>query len=208
MRGSLEWKLSGTGSSHKERILGHGRLLLRRISDNGVEAVRREHSVHQQRRRERRSPLQIEGHNPIKTGLSWLCAAGAAMHPVPQSSSPSIFQPSSGMRQSLTACPSVPEEHPAGEDPNHFPVSGEWVSGNLWNVSTLEQHIPGPLGTWLRHTTAMHSPVIPGTYENVIAHQAFLEKLHFEQTSLRSWSNTVQDQIMEKLIKSMRNWRE
>ena len=34
------------------------------------------------------------------------------------------------------------------------------------------------------------------TLENIAAHQAYLEKLQFEQNTLRSWSNMVQDQIM------------
>ena len=36
------------------------------------------------------------------------------------------------------------------------------------------------------------------TFENIIAHQSYLEKLQFEQNSVRCWSNAIQDQIMRK----------
>ena len=137
-----------------------------------------------------------------------LCAAAAAMHPLPQSSSPSIFPSSSGMRESSMVCPSVPAEHPAQAGPDHFPVPGEYVPSNQWNISILKRHIPGPLGSFLRHATTTQSPLVPNyvttqrypvprvgnlrtkpTYENIIAHQSYLEKLQFEQNSLRCWSN-------------------
>ena len=102
-----------------------------------------------------------------------LCAAAAAMHPLPQSSSPSIFASSPTMRSPTMGRPSVPEEHawPAMQEPRriHMPVPGEYVSGNLWNLPLIERDVPGPLGSPLRHTTTMQSPMTP----NYVATQKF-----------------------------------
>ena len=77
----------------------------------------------------------------------------------------------------------------------------------------------------MRHVTTMKSPNNP-TYVtncqwpvsdiehlrteanvvNIAAHQAYLEKLQFEQNTLRSWSNTVQDQIMGKAAEVQMVW--
>ena len=67
----------------------------------------------------------------------------------------------------------------------------------------------------MRHVTTMNSPTVPNyvttarypvehitqlrtdpTFENIVAHQSYLEKLQFEQNCVRSWSNMIQDQIM------------
>ena len=82
-----------------------------------------------------------------------------------KSNSPSIFPSGSSMRQPSMSCLSVPEEHawPAAQPRAtvHFPVPGTYVPGNLWSISTLEWDIPGPLGSFLRHTTAMQSQNVP-----------------------------------------------
>ena len=71
------------------------------------------------------------------------------------------------------------------------------------------------MASFLRHVTSMQSPNNPSyvdtrirpvpdirdlrreaNLENVAARQRYLEKLQFEMNSLRSWSNTTQDQIM------------
>ena len=97
----------------------------------------------------------------------------------------------------------------------HVPMPGQYVSGNLWTLTCEERDIPGPLGSFLRHTSSMLSPNLPTyttvrkqpvyrvsdlrqepTVENVIAHHSYLEYLQFEKSSLRWWSNMVQNQIM------------
>ena len=97
---------------------------------------------------------------------------------------------------------SVPEElaWPAAQSkiPMHFPVPGEYVPGNLWNISTIERDIPSPLGSFLRHTTTVQSPNVPNyvttqkypvvrvadlrtepTAENSMAHQSYPRALAF-----------------------------
>ena len=74
---------------------------------------------------------------------------------------------------------------------------------------------PGPLGSFMRHVTTMKLPTNPSyvttlqlpvnsstqlrtdrTFENIAAHQAYLERLQLEQNTLRSWSNMIQDPRM------------
>ena len=75
--------------------------------------------------------------------------------------------------------------------------------------------IPGPLGSFTRHVTTVHSLNVPNyvttarfpvdnitqlktdpTFENIVAHQSYLDKLQFGQHSMRSWSNMIQDHIV------------
>ena len=91
----------------------------------------------------------------------------------------------------------------------------ENISRQLVEYLDSRKDIPGPLGSFLRHTTTMQSPNVPNyvttqkypvarvaelrtepTAENIIAHQSYLECLQFEQNSVRCWSNMIQDQIM------------
>ena len=87
---------------------------------------------------------------------------------------------------------------------------------NFWNVDIQSRASkPGPMASSLRHVTSMQSPNTPSykdirirptanvrdlrgeaSLENVAAHQRYLEKLQFEMNTLRSWSNSIQDQIM------------
>ena len=91
-----------------------------------------------------------------------------------------------------------------------------YVPGNLWNLNLpTVSAVPGPMGSFTRHVTTMYSPNNPSyvttakrpvhhimelradpSLENIAAHQAYLEKLQFEQNTLRLWSNMIQDQIM------------
>ena len=140
-------------------------------------------------------PAQQEA-APEVTAL--LCAAAVAMHGPP----PSTSHPTSSMRPPPAACPSVPEDREWTEQ-RHFPVPGRYVSGNLWNLDIPTLSInPGPMGSLMRHVTTMLSPTNPSyvttrqwpvpsinqlrtdpTLENIAAHQAYLEKLQFEQNS-------------------------
>ena len=71
------------------------------------------------------------------------------------------------------------------------------------------------MASFLCHVTSMQSPQNPSyadtgilpvndvrdlrteaRFENVAAHQRYLEKLQLETNALRSWSNGIQDQIM------------
>ena len=117
-----------------------------------------------------------------------------------------------------TTASSLPQcsRRPRWTEQRHFPVPGHYVSGNLWNldIPTVSTN-PGPMGSFMRHVTTMLSPTNPSyvttrqwpvpsitqlrtdpTFENIAAHQAYLEKLQFKQNTLRSWSHMVQDQIM------------
>ena len=97
----------------------------------------------------------------------------------------------------------------------HLTMPGQHASGNLSNHSCQERHTPGPLGSFLRHTSNMLSPNVHNyvtmrkppvysvsdlrqepTIDNSIAHHSYLDYLQFEQNSLRCWSNMLEDQIM------------
>ena len=84
--------------------------------------------------------------------------------------------------------------------------------------------IPGPMASFLRHVISMQSPNNPAyvdthkwpvtdvrylrteaTLENTAAHQAYLEKLQFEQNTRRSWSSMIQDQIMGEQLRYTSN---
>ena len=103
-----------------------------------------------------------------------------------------------------------------------FHRPGHHISGNLWNIDIEDRsRKPGPMASFLRHVNSMQSPNNPTyvdtrmypvmdvldlrremTLENVAAHQRYLEKLQFEmKNTLRSWSNSIQDQIMGEIQK-------
>ena len=152
-----------------------------------------------------------------------LCAAAVATHGPP----PSSWRPTSSMRQQPAACPSVPEDREWTEE-RRFPKPGFFLSGNLWNLYLQSASTnPGPTGSFMRHVTAMKSPTNPtyvttrqwpvpdvmhlrteANFQNIAAHQAYLEMLQFEQNALRSWSNMVQDQIMGEAAQSGGNKRD
>ena len=47
------------------------------------------------------------------------------------------------------------------------------------------------------------------TFANISVHQSYLEKLQFEQNSVRSWYNMIQDQIMgeaDQVHNQMAEW--
>ena len=136
-----------------------------------------------------------------------LCAAAVAMHGPP---------PMSNVRPQSAACPTVFKEGRWQEEPTEetsYPNPGFHVSGNLWNLDIADRaKKPGPMASFIRHVTSMQSPTSPSyaatgrlpvtdvhifeqNQDNVAAHQSYLEKLQFEHNTLRSWSNTVQDQI-------------
>ena len=83
-----------------------------------------------------------------------LCAAAKAMHPLPQSTSVSIFGSSFGIRQPTMGCPSVLEERAwpsrQPEPRKHFPILGQYVSNNFSNVSIAEPNIPTPMDSFLQ----------------------------------------------------------
>ena len=82
---------------------------------------------------------------------------------------------------------------------------GQWISGNLWNLSLRSDQIEahGPLGSFLRHTATIANPNVPHyvssgrfpvrnlsdlrtepTLANVMAHQKYLKYFSFEADSL------------------------
>ena len=88
------------------------------------------------------------------------------------------------------------------------PTSGISISGKAR---------PGPITSFLRHCNGMESPPNPSylhggpqpagdildlnreaSMENRIELQRYAERLQFEATCLRLWSNGIQDQIMEE----------
>ena len=141
------------------------------------------------------------------------CAAAVMMHGPPP-------MRQSGYRPSA-ACPTVLEgrqlrEAPQQDEVPQFPMQGYHESANLWNLDIPSRALkPGPMASFLRRVPSMESPNNPSyaesriepvldvrdlrreaALENVAAHQRYLEKLQFGMNTLRSWSNSIHDQIM------------
>ena len=99
-----------------------------------------------------------------------------------------------------------------------LPNPGYMVHANIWHLDVRESALrPGPIASFLRHSNTMESPPNPSylhgcpqpaddiqhlsceaSMENLIELQRYAERLQFEATCLRLWSNGIQDQIMEE----------
>ena len=107
-----------------------------------------------------------------------------------------------------------------------LPNPGYKIEANLWNLDVPRSaRDPGPLASFLRHCNTMESPDFP-TYskrgagqpaddigsldkhtsmENLRELQKYSEKLHFEVTCCRLWSEGIQTQIMDEQEK-VQSW--
>ena len=73
-------------------------------------------------------------------------------------------------------------------------------------TSTLPVYASNSIASFMRHVTTMNSPPVPNyvatercpiesinylrtepTFDNIVAHQSYLEKLHFDQNSVKFW---------------------
>ena len=97
-----------------------------------------------------------------------------------------------------------------------LPNPGYKIEANLWNLDAQKSaRIPGPLASFLRHCNTMDSPYVPSygrggpqpaddithlgrhaSVENIRELQKYSEKLQYEATCCRLWSEGIQDQIM------------
>ena len=140
-------------------------------------------------------------------------AATAMMHGIPRGAA-SSWQGA--------ACPPLHEHRPwaplAMQEEVILPNPGYRVAASLWNLDIMERaHNPEPMESFLRHVSTMESPNNPSylydgpqpvddtrdlrreaSLENLAELQRYLEKLQFEHTTLRLWSNGIQDQIMDE----------
>ena len=155
--------------------------------------------------------------NPSEDHLP-LCAATAMMH--------GIRIPSGAASSWQGAvCPSIHEHRqwarPARENDVILPNPGYRVDANIWHLDIRERALrPGPIASLLRHCNTMESPPNPSylqggpqpaddirdlrrdaSMENLIELQRYAERLQFEATCLRLWSNRIQDQIMDETQK-------
>ena len=120
------------------------------------------------------------------------------------------------------ACPPIHEHRewapPAAENDVILPNPGYRVDANVWHLNITDRALlPGPMASFLHHCNTMESPPNPSylhggpqpahdiqnlsrdaSMENVIELQRYAERLQFEATCLRLWSNGIQDQIMEE----------
>ena len=138
-----------------------------------------------------------------------MCAATAMMRGIP-SGAASSWQGA--------ACPSIHEHPPARENDVILPNPGYRVDANIWHLDIREGALrPGPIASFLHHCNTMESPPNPSyihggpqpasdiqhlsreaSTENLIDLQRYAERLQFETTCLRLWSNGIQDQIMDE----------
>ena len=100
-----------------------------------------------------------------------------------------------------------------------LPNPGYKIEANLWNLDVQRSaRIPGPLASFLRHCNTMDSPYLPSysrggaqpadditqlerrhaSMESLRELQKYSEKLQFEATCCRLWSEGIQDQIMDE----------
>ena len=144
-----------------------------------------------------------------------MCAATAMLHGIPMGAS------SSWQRR----CPPIHEHRewapPVTQNDVILPNPGYRVETNIWHLDIKESALrPGPIASFLRHCNTMESPPIPSylnggpqpaddiqhlnrevSMENLLELQRCAERLHFEATCARLWSNGIQDQIMEETQK-------
>ena len=101
-----------------------------------------------------------------------------------------------------------------------LPNPGYKIAANLWELDVSRRaREPGPLASFLRHCNAMESPYYPthskggatqpaddisnldhrhASMENLRELQKYSEKLQFEATCFRLWSEGIQTQIMDE----------
>ena len=100
-----------------------------------------------------------------------------------------------------------------------LPNPGYKIAVNLWNLDIqTNARFPGPLASFLRHCSTMDSPYLPSyskggaqpaddithlerrhaSMEKLREFQKYSEKLQFEATCCRLWSEGIQEQIMDE----------
>ena len=122
-------------------------------------------------------------------------------------------------------CPPIDEQQEYAPPVTHqhvtLPNPGYKIEANVWHLDALR---PGPIASLLRHCNTMDSPPIPSyirggpqpaddivhlsreaSMENLRELQRYAERLQFEATCVRLWSNGIQDQIMDETEK-VQNW--
>ena len=148
-----------------------------------------------------------------------MCAAAAMMHGIPRGAS-SSWQ---------GGCPPIDEHQewvpPVTQPHVIFPNPGYKIEANSWHLDIKASALrPGPIASFLRHGNTMDSPPIPSyirggpqpaddilqlsrevSMENLRELQRYAERLQFEATCVRLWSNGIQDQIMDETEK-VQNW--
>ena len=147
------------------------------------------------------------------------CAAAAMMHGVsrPPASSWQGGCPTIAEHQEFMP-PVQPPMQTSMQPYVILPNPGYKIEANLWNLDVQRSaRIPGPLASFLRHCNTMDSPYIPSygkggpqpaddithlarhaSMENLRELQKYSEKLQFEATCCRLWSEGIQDQIMDE----------
>ena len=145
-----------------------------------------------------------------------MCAATAMMHGIPMGAS-SSWQ---------GGCPPIHEHRgwapPVAQNDVILPNPGYRVEANIWHLDIRESALrPGPIASLLRHCTTLESPPIPSylnggpqpaddiqhlkreaSMENLLELQSYAERLQFEATCVRLWSNGIQEQIMEETVQT------
>ena len=108
-----------------------------------------------------------------------------------------------------------------------LPSPGYKIAASLWELDIPRSaREPGPLASFLRHCNTMESPYYPtysksgatqpaddinnfdhrhASMENLRDLQKYSEKLHFEATCCRLWSEGIQTQIMDEQEK-IQSW--
>ena len=108
-----------------------------------------------------------------------------------------------------------------------LPNPGYKIPANLWDLDIPRvAHEPGPLASFIRHCATMESPYYPtysksralqpaddignlehrhASVENFRELQKYSEKLHFEASCCRLWSEGIQTQIMDEQEK-IQSW--
>ena len=149
------------------------------------------------------------------------CAAAAMMH--------GVSRPPASSWQG--GCPTIAEHQefappmqPSMQPEVILPNPGHKIAANLWNLDIQSSaRFPGPLASFLRHCNTVDSPCLPSysrggpqpaddithperrhaSMENLKELQKYSEKLQFEATCCRLWSEVfksegIQEQIMDE----------
>ena len=155
------------------------------------------------------------------------CAAAAMMHGMSMTPASSYHGgcPTIAEHQEFTPFMQPPELTSMQQDVI-VPNPGYKIEANLWNLNVQRSaREPSPLASFLRHCNTMESPYYP-TYskrgasqpaddigdlnrntsiENLRELQKYSEKLHFEATCCRLWSEGIHTQIMDEQEK-VQSW--
>ena len=120
-----------------------------------------------------------------------------------------------------------PQMQPSMQQEVILPNPGYKIPANLWDLEIPRvAREPGPLASFIRHCATMESPYYPtyskggafqpaddigspehrhASMENLRELQKYSEKLHFEATCCRLWSEGIQTQIMDEQEK-VQSW--